>query len=494
MRKSIILFQLVLSLFIISLSVNSAAQPTLKPSQNPQGLWGLADASGTILVPFKYSYANMMGENYVQIGLPSKTSQRSPNHYGVVNLKGQTLLPIQFDGIDYLRDKKRFKVVVTNPKGIDKFGVYDTQGKVVVPVIYEYLERISNMGDEPTNIMKLNGKTGYINIITGEVLIKPIYDALEILSLNTDAMGVGLGTAYFKGKWGIVSTNGQVVVPFEYDDISHLDTNSGNATATKKNQLLQLNFKDNQFTGTSELSTVYSSNFVPRFNTTKEQAKLYDGMYAAVEYPNMKTAYDGWNAGKLRWIAIPSLQIKGDEAYVSFGIFIDTNLPALPNTMSIVRTKTGFYLLEDVDDHIDGKEKPKKWLSFTLSKDLLTCVECAQFGLPTDWKVIKPVAIKPFAGIGVAINKLYASSELVTLVDVLVDGPAHKAGLRTKDSIVAINGQSIAQSTIDQVRDTLRGPEGSTVKVKYIRDGKAFETTITRATIHATSANTFNKP
>lgn len=488
MRSIWILVLLLVSLISSSLSTYanepSAKQTgiSLNPSATPQGLWGAKDAAGKIVIPFKYSYLSQMGDGYMQVGLPSTTNQRSPNVYGVMNAQGQTVLPIKYDGIDYLDDKKRFKVVITNAKGQDKFGVLDTQGKEIVPVMYDYLERISNMGSEPTNIMKLNGKLGYINIVTGEVLIKPEYDTLNITELNTNGQGAGLTTASKKERYGVINTRGQVVVPFEYDFIAELSVIDGRAIASKGKQLMQLNFKNNQFINSAEVATRYSSNFVPRF-LKSSTPKPYDGFYVAQDYPNMKTAFDGWQANKLRWIAMPSFQVSGDEVYVSFGIFNDTNLPLLPNVMALNRQANGFALVNDFDSKADSKIKPEKWLSFTPVNDGLRCNECEQLGLPVIWKSVKQAPIQPFGGIGVAISKMMADSELVSLDDVLKDGPAYQAGLRAKDYIVAIDGKSVANETLDQVREKLRGPQGSQVKVKYIRNGRAHEATITRAVI-----------
>lgn len=483
MRLSWILCLLFVSFIFQPLNViANQNHPPLKIAANQAGLWGATDVSGKVVIPYQYSYASDMGDGFIQVGLPSKTSQRSPNLYGVLNTNGQTILPVKYDGIDYLTDKKRFKVVITNPKGQDKFGVLDTQGKVVVPVKYDYLERISNMGDEPTNLMKINEKSGYINIVTGEVLIKPIYDRLYITSLNTDPQGNGLGTATLKDKWGVLATDGRVVVPFEYDFIGELSTIRGSAIATKQDKLLQLNFKNNQFVSTSELAAKYSSNFVPRLSK-KSDPQPFDGFYVAQDYPNMKAAFDGWQASKLRWVAMPSFQINGDEAYVSFGIFNDINLPLLPNVMTLSRQANGFTLLNDFDSKADPKMKPEKWLSFTPIKDGLKCNECENIGLPVIWKTFKQAPVKPFGGIGVAISKMMVDSELVSVDDVLKDGPAYRAGLRAYDYIVAIDGKSVASDSIDQVRDKLRGPEGSQVKVKYVRAGSAHETTITRAVI-----------
>ena len=350
------------------------------------------------------------------------------------------------------------------------------------------------MGDEPTNMVKLAGKTGYINIVTGEVLIKPIFDELIITGKNTNAQGVGLAVAQKSEKWGVLATNGKIIVPFDYNFIGELSTSEGKAIAVKSNQLLQLNFNNNQFINATEVSTVYSSNFVPRL-TQKTVAKPYDGFYVAKDYPNMKAAFDGWQTGKLSWVAQPSFQVKNDEVFVSFGIFRHVNLPLLSNVMSLNRQVDGFTLVDNFDSKFTNNEKTNEKnsknnnnktnniLSFSVIRDGLKCNECEKLGLPVFWQLTQPKPAQTFGGIGVAISKMFADSDIVDVKDVIIDGPAYIAGLRANDSIVAIDGVSVAANSIDQVREKLRGSEDSAVKVKYIRGGRAYVVNITRKVI-----------
>jgi hypothetical protein len=193
-------------------------------SADKAGLWGAADAKGQTIVSYKYTYVGKLEGGYFVVGLTTKNKANSqPNDYGVVDSHHNQIIPIKYSGIDYDRDFKRFKVkleVTDKLTQSSKFGYFDEHGKVVIPVIYDYMERISNMGDEPVSIVKLNGKYGYINLISGKLMIPAEYDSLSINSLTTDAQGNGIAVALKNHQYGVISTNSVVVVPFEFANIA----------------------------------------------------------------------------------------------------------------------------------------------------------------------------------------------------------------------------------------------------------------------------------
>jgi carboxyl-terminal processing protease len=74
-----------------------------------------------------------------------------------------------------------------------------------------------------------------------------------------------------------------------------------------------------------------------------------------------------------------------------------------------------------------------------------------------------------FGGIGVYIGKDPRTGAVV--VDPIEGNPAIKAGIRTADSIIAVNDQPVAGKPIDEVEQMIRGPRGTVValRVKHLQ-------------------------
>lgn len=85
-----------------------------------------------------------------------------------------------------------------------------------------------------------------------------------------------------------------------------------------------------------------------------------------------------------------------------------------------------------------------------------------------------------FEGIGAELSK---SGSSIVIVSPIAGYPADKAGLKPKDAIVEIDGQNTTDITISDAVKRIRGPKGSSVKLKVVRDGKVLDFTITRDTI-----------
>lgn len=124
----------------------------------------------------------------------------------------------------------------------------------------------------------------------------------------------------------------------------------------------------------------------------------------------------------------------------------------------------------------------------------MVCDRCAALDLPVRWRLLEE---KPqeFGGIGLAIKRVRPDAAGVTVVEVLDNGPAQRAGLKAGDVIMRIdgepaaqygsNGELIEQYTMDQVRDRLRGV-GTPVRLSVEREGRLLsrEIVVKRAAIN----------
>src|SRR5687767_424613 len=73
-----------------------------------------------------------------------------------------------------------------------------------------------------------------------------------------------------------------------------------------------------------------------------------------------------------------------------------------------------------------------------------------------------------YAGLGVQID---VRDGWITVVSPLPDSPAERAGIRTGDRIVEMEGRSTEGWTVDEATRELRGPKGSRVNIMVDRPG-----------------------
>lgn len=94
-----------------------------------------------------------------------------------------------------------------------------------------------------------------------------------------------------------------------------------------------------------------------------------------------------------------------------------------------------------------------------------------------------------FEGIGMEISK---KEGVLSVIAPLKGSPSEKAGLKTGDKIITIDGESTANLTTDKAVKLIRGPKGTIVKLGVIREGstKPLEISVTRDVINVPSLET----
>lgn len=94
-----------------------------------------------------------------------------------------------------------------------------------------------------------------------------------------------------------------------------------------------------------------------------------------------------------------------------------------------------------------------------------------------------------YEGIGIYYDVIDGA---VLVVTPIAGSPADKVGLRAGDKIIEIDGESTVGLKRDDVPKKLKGPKGTKVKVKVVRDGldEPFEVTITRDVIPINTVST----
>lgn len=86
-----------------------------------------------------------------------------------------------------------------------------------------------------------------------------------------------------------------------------------------------------------------------------------------------------------------------------------------------------------------------------------------------------------YGGLGMEVTK---RDEYITIVSPISDTPAERAGLRTNDRIIAVDGDSIIGITVDSAVEMMRGAVGDPVTITIARAGEdPFDVTLVRDTI-----------
>lgn len=217
------------------------------------GKKGLISLSEKKIIPLEYEVLNRMRSSYSSLGL---FIAAKGGKYGIMGADGKTVLPLQYDlitnvGSDLLviskNNKKGVLTVTGTPvipleydeivdavryflvKKDSKYGVIGYTGTFILPVEYDGLNRVSMLENYSTSYLLATkkGKKGIIEAITGKPRIDFIYDDLigvrkssysSTETFNNTIIGVK------DGKYGMIEINGQVLIPFVYDDMQYLNS------------------------------------------------------------------------------------------------------------------------------------------------------------------------------------------------------------------------------------------------------------------------------
>lgn len=109
--------------------------------------------------------------------------------------------------------------------------------------------------------------------------------------------------------------------------------------------------------------------------------------------------------------------------------------------------------------------------------------------LPPEEKTIFETQVQGnFGGVGMEVDN---KNGILTVVAPLKDTPAYRAGVKSGDLVLKIDGEETAGLQVEQAVGKIRGPEGTDVVLTFSRDGGApFDVTITREQINLPTVDT----
>jgi len=79
-----------------------------------------------------------------------------------------------------------------------------------------------------------------------------------------------------------------------------------------------------------------------------------------------------------------------------------------------------------------------------------------------------------YCGIGASVTKDIKTEE-ISFVKPYENGPAYKAGIRSGDVLVSVNGDDVTKDDLSEVVSKIKGEKGTEVTLQVIRDGKKDE-------------------
>ncbi|MBI4232647.1 S41 family peptidase, partial [Candidatus Peregrinibacteria bacterium] len=106
------------------------------------------------------------------------------------------------------------------------------------------------------------------------------------------------------------------------------------------------------------------------------------------------------------------------------------------------------------------------------------------FNKPEDAELLLNQLSGTFQGVGMIIE---AIEDTVTVIAPLKNSPAEAAGIKAKDIIIEVDNESVIGQSVNEVANKIKGPAGTKVKVKVLRDKKEVTLDLTRSFVLKTS-------
>ena len=197
--------------------------------------WGFIDTNGQFVIPAKFKNAKSFNEDFAPVSTEKK--------WGYIDKTGKSVIAEQYSEAQIFSEdlaavKNGGKWVYINKTGKEQFTApyktvtpfYGNLAEVRVKVskvsmlgiaFNVFSNIIGNMGNNSYigvdyGFMEENEKRGYINK-TGELVITTKNDFVDVYNGNKDSLILFVN----KNKWGLADSQGNVVVPAEYEKLSY---------------------------------------------------------------------------------------------------------------------------------------------------------------------------------------------------------------------------------------------------------------------------------
>ena len=207
-------------------------------------LLGLIDINNKELIPFKYTeFSRLDSDENFLFHVSNKSETR------IINLENKTILS-GYKSIQSIFNEP-LKFIVQKDK---KFGIVDVKNQIILPIEYDEISNWAEYGPRHSKFIAKNGKTGLIDEKSFKITVPPIYDEFRYI--------FGLIFVKKNNTSGIINEDGKIICDFIYDEIY---PNIGDFYGYGKNEPRIYAKKGNSFFQIDQTGKVLKSNLTKKF-------------------------------------------------------------------------------------------------------------------------------------------------------------------------------------------------------------------------------------
>ena len=206
-------------------------------AKNKKDKYGLVNCySGNEVLPFEYDDYNVYAQGkMVALGKytgtekkPSYAERKAHSVWGLWDTKGKQVVPMEYDSIKYSEvsyNSGPIGTVFVYKNG--KVGVLDENGATVLPINFNWTSNRLKANGTPFITAKQDSLYGLYSGTNGAQIMPPVFK-------NVRWTPFFITIQHHKSmKWGMVDGSGNVVLPFEFDDMIYMTPSADAIKALK---------------------------------------------------------------------------------------------------------------------------------------------------------------------------------------------------------------------------------------------------------------------
>lgn len=277
-------------LLFVFYTLTSQAQQQCYPYSNGEK-WGLTNEKKEVILPPQFDSNFLIIKNKFAI-------VKKNNKLGVINTKGKTILPFQYDEIEDL-DGANAKAAL-NGKYV--FVNYRKGGQIS-PLAFD--DACSYLCKAPENIVivKQGSKRGFFNVAQGKLIGEGMYDDVYLLRHDrkgeTSVRFPGVGTVKKGNKYGVLNLNtGKLILDIKYNHITTAIENGEKMLGVET--IIDGNYSDYLYYDLAGKPLVYRNKYVVVASDPSEtENKLTHTPVTQMQEDDTVTVVDLFGAGSI---------------------------------------------------------------------------------------------------------------------------------------------------------------------------------------------------